>query len=205
MKRYLLLLGLVGAAAYASVALATPGQGQSPTVLSSGALNGDVAFYTGGATTDGGIQWGSRKYTGNQLPEFLMGLRNEGVTSVGGWLDMHPAVASKFGMMPVGLLHSPEIVTQTVKFAPGAFSGWHSHPGFLVSTVVSGQLTRYATDCSVQTYGPGQSFYETGSSTFIVKNETNAEAVDTVTFVVPGGTPSSGLRLDKTQPTTCNK
>jgi len=66
-------------------------------------------------------------------------------------------------------------------------------------------LTRYGTDCSAQTFGPGQSFYETGSSTFIVKNETNADAVDTVTFIVPGGTPSSGLRLDKAQPTTCGK
>jgi hypothetical protein len=205
MKRYLILLALVAGAVWASVALATPGQGQTPTVLSSGALTGDVAFYTGGATTEDGIEWGSRKYAANQLPEFLMALRNEGVTSVGEWLGLHPAVASKFGMMPISVLHSPQIVTQTVKFAPGASSGWHSHPGFLVSSVVSGTLTRYATDCSSQTFGPGQSFYETGSSTFIVKNETNADAVDTVTFIVPGGTPSSGLRLDKPQPTTCGK
>jgi hypothetical protein len=108
-------------------------------------------------------------------------------------------------MMPIDVLHSPEIVTQTVKFAPGGYSGWHSHPGFLVSTVLSGQLTRYGTDCSPQTFGPGQSFYETGASTFIVKNETNADATDTVTFVVPGGTPTTALRLDKAQPTTCAK
>jgi hypothetical protein len=205
MKRLLLALGLGGAAVWASVALATPGQGQSPTVLSSGTMNGDVAFYTGAPVQSDGLQWGSRKYAADQLPEFLLELRNEGVTSVGGWLDLHPGVAARFGMTPIDVLHSPEIVTQTVHFAPGAYSGWHSHPGFLVSTVVSGQLTRYATDCTSVTYGPGQSFYETGSSTFIVKNETSSDAVDTVTFVVPGGTPSSGLRLDKPQPTTCSK
>ena len=205
MKRLLILLGLAGAAVWASVALATPGSGQSPTVLSSGTLNGDVAFYTGGAAKSEGLQWGSKKYTADQLPEFLIALRNEGVTSVGGWLQLHPGVASDFGMLPIGIMHSPEIVTQTVKFAPGATSGWHSHPGFLVSTVVSGKLTRYATDCTSQAFGAGDSFYETGASTFVVKNETTSDAVDTVTFIVPGGTPSTGLRLDKVQPTTCSK
>ena len=205
MKRVLLLLGLVGAAVWASVALATPSQGQASSVQSVGTLNGDVAFYTGASVTANGLKWGTRQYTANQLPEFLVGLRNEGVTSVGQWLDLHPGVASKFGMMPIDVLHSPEIVTQTVKFAPGAYSGWHSHPGFLVSTVTSGQLTRYATDCSAETFGAGQSFYETGASTFIIKNESNAPASDTVTFVVPGGTPTTALRVDKTQPTTCSK
>jgi hypothetical protein len=205
MKRLLLLLGIVGAAVWASVALATPSQGQSSTILSVGALTGDVAFYTGAKITTDGLQWGTKKYASDQLPEFLQALRSEGVTSVGAWLDLHPGVAAKFGMMPIDVLHSPEIVSQTVKFAAGAYSGWHSHPGFLVSTVLSGQLTRYGTDCSAQTFGPGQSFYETGSSTFIVKNETNADAVDTVTFIVPGGTPTSALRIDKTQPTTCSK
>jgi hypothetical protein len=205
MKRLLLLLGLAGAAVWASVALATPSQGQSSSIQSLGTLSGDVAFYTGARITSDGLKWGTKQYTSNQLPEFLIGMRNEGVTSVGQWLDLHPGVAAKFGMTPINVLHSPEIVTQTVKFAPGAYSGWHSHPGFLVSTVLSGQLTRYGTDCSAQTFGPGQSFYETGASTFIVKNETNADASDTVTFVVPGGTPTTALRIDKAQPTTCNK
>ncbi|HLX20274.1 MAG TPA: hypothetical protein VKR23_08985 [Gaiellaceae bacterium] len=205
MKRLFILLVLVGGAVWASVALATPGSGQTNTIVSLGTLNGDVAYYTGGATTADGLQWGSKKFSGDQLPEFLTELRNEGVTSVGTWLQLHPGVESKFGMMPVGILNSPEIVSQTTKFAPGAYSGWHSHPGFLVSTVVSGTLTRYGADCSSQTYGPGQSFYETGASTFIVKNNTNADAVDTVTFVVPGGTPTTGLRIDKPQPTTCSQ
>ncbi len=204
MKRLILLVG-VGVAVWASVALATPGQGQSPTILSQGTLNGDVAFATGLPAKGDGITWGTKHFAPDQLPEFLIGLRREGVTSLGAWLDLHPSVASAFGMIPVGVLHSPEVVTEQVKFAPGAFSGWHSHPGFLFSTVASGQLVRYATDCSSQTYAPGQSFYETGASTFVVKNETSDAASDTVTFIVPGGTPVSALRLDKPQPSTCSK
>ncbi len=205
MKRLILILALAGAAVWAAVAVATPGQGQTNTINSIGALKADVAYNTGITAEAGGLTWQGKQYSADQLPELLMRLRSVGVTNLGEWLNLHPAISARFGMVPVGLLHSPEVVTQTARFAPGAASGWHSHPGFLVSTVVSGQLTRYGTDCSSETFGPGQSFYETGASTFIVKNETDKEAVDTVTFVVPGGTPTTALRIDKPQPTTCSK
>jgi quercetin dioxygenase-like cupin family protein len=199
------LLLVAGAAACASAALATPGQGQTNTILSLGALQADLAFNTGITPQANGVSWEGRQYSVNQLPEFLMRLRSEGVTSVGEWLNLHPAVSAKFGMIPVGLLHSPEIVTQQTKFAPGAFSGWHSHPGYLTATVVSGQVVRYGTDCSSQTFTAGQTFYETAAKTFIVKNESTADAVVIVTFVVPGGTPTTALRVDKPQPSTCSK
>lgn len=205
MKRLLILLALGGASVWASVALATPGLGQQSTIMSMGTLDGDVAFNTGITVTGDGLTWGSKRYTADQLPEFLAARRVEGVTSLGDWLNLHPAVSAKFGLVPIGVLHSPEIVTQTAKFAPGAYSGWHTHPGFLVSTVLSGTLTRYNTDCSAQTFGAGQSWTETGANTFIIKNETNAPAIDTVTFIVPGGTPTTGLRIDKAQPPACGK
>jgi quercetin dioxygenase-like cupin family protein len=205
MKRLIVFLVLTGAVVWAAVALATPGTGQTNTILSVGALQSDLAFNTGITSQANGVSWEGKQYSANQLPEFLVRLRSEGVTSLGTWLNLHPAVSAKFGLVPIGLLHSPEIVTQQAKFAPGAASGWHSHPGYLISTVISGQLVRYSTDCSAQTFTAGQSFYETGASTFIVKNETNTDAVDTVMFVVPGGTPTTALRLDKAQPSTCSK
>lgn len=205
MKRLIVLLVLAGTAISTAVALATPGQGQSSSVVSLGALQGDLAFNTGLTASASGLTWEGKRYSADQLPEFLMRLRNEGITSLGDWLNLHPTVSAKFGMVPVGLLHSPEIVIQQSKFAPGAFSGWHAHPGYLTATVVSGQVVRYGTDCSAQTFTAGQSFYETGAKTFIVKNESNADAVVMVTFVVPGGTPTTGLRVDKPQPPTCSK
>ncbi len=205
MKRLLILLPLAAAAIWVSVALATPANGTKSTVMSIGTLNGDVAFNTGLPMTANGLTWNGKKYTVDQLPEFLTMLRAQGVTSLGEWLDLHPAVSGAFGMVPVGVLHAPEIVTQTVNFPAGASSGWHTHPGFLVSTELTGTLTKYGTDCSSQTYDPGQSWTETGANTFIVKNETSAPASDIVTFIVPGGTPTTGLRIDKTQPTTCGK
>lgn len=205
MKRLLILAALAGAAVWASVALATPGTGTQSNIMSMGTLDGDVAFDTGLPVTGNGLTWGTKHYNADQLPEFLIALRTEGVTSLADWLDLHPAVSAAFGLVPISVLHSPEIVTQTVNFAPGAYSGWHTHPGFLVSTQLTGTLTRYSTDCSSQSYAPGQAWTETGTHTFIVKNETAAPASDIVTFVVPGGTPTSGLRLDKAQPSTCSK
>jgi len=205
MKQFILILLLGAAAIWTSAALATPSQGQSSTILSIGALQADLAFNTGLTPDPDGVTWGSTAYTSDQLPEFLSMLRNAGVTSLGYWLNLHPAVAAKFGMAPVELLNAPEVVTQQTTFAPGATSGWHSHPGYLTATVVSGQVVRYGADCSPQPFAAGQSFYETGATAFVVKNEGTTPAVVIVTFVVPGGTPTTGLRLDKPQPPTCQQ
>ncbi len=205
MKRLTVLLALAGAIVWTAVALATPSQGQSSSILSVGTLKADLAFNTGLTAESTGLTWKGKQYSADQLPEFLRRLRNEGVTNLGDWLNLHPAVSARFGMVPVGLLHSPTIVTQQTKFAPGGFSGWHSHPGYLTGTVVSGQVVRYSTDCSSETFSAGQSFYETSANTFIIKNESNADAVVAVTFVAPGGTATTGLRVDKPQPATCSK
>jgi hypothetical protein len=190
---------------WVSVALATPANGTKSTLMSVGTLNGDVAFNTGLPMTANGLTWGTKHYSADQLPEFLAARRAAGVTSLGDWLNLHPAVSAAFGLVPIGVLHSAEIVTQTVNFPAGASSGWHTHPGFLVSTELTGTLTKYGTDCSSQSYNPGQSWTETGANTFIVKNETSSAASDIVTFIVPGGTPTTALRIDKAQPSTCSK
>jgi quercetin dioxygenase-like cupin family protein len=205
MKRLILVLALAGAAVWAAVAVATPGKGQVSTVMSLASLQGDLAFNTGLDAQADGLTWQGREYTADQLPELLMRLRSAGVTNLGEWLNLHPAVSARFGMVPIGVLHSPEIVVQQAKFPPGAYSGWHAHAGYLTANVVSGQVVRYGTDCVPHTFSAGQSFYETAANTFTVKNESNADAVVLVTFAVPSGTPTTGLRVDKPQPTSCAK
>jgi quercetin dioxygenase-like cupin family protein len=205
MKRLIFAFAFAGAAFWATVALGTPSQGQTSSITSVGALQADLAFNTGLTSEANGIKWQGKQYTVDQLPEFLTRLRTAGVTNVGEWLNLHPAVSAKFGMAPMGLLHSPEVVTQQATFAPGAASGWHTHPGYLTGTVVSGQVVRYGTDCSAQTFTQGQTFYETAAKTYTIRNESSDPAVVMVTFVVPGGTPTTALRVDKPQPTTCAK
>jgi quercetin dioxygenase-like cupin family protein len=205
MKRLILGLALAAAAVWVAVAVATPGQGQTSSIMSVGTLNADLAYNTGITPEANGLTWQGKQYDADRLPEFLKRLRSAGITNLGEWLNLHPTVSAKFGLVPIGVLHSPEVVVQQAKFAPGAYSGWHVHPGYLTATVVSGQVVRYGTDCTPQTFAVGQSFYETAAQPFTIKNESKADAVVLVTFVVPGGTPTTGLRADRPQPTTCDK
>jgi quercetin dioxygenase-like cupin family protein len=205
MKRLIVVVVLAAAAVWAAVAVATPGSGQTSSIMSIGSLQADLAYNTGITAEANGLTWQGKDYGADRLPEFLMRLRSAGVTNLGEWLNLHPMISAKFGLVPVGLLHSPEVVVQQAKFAPGAYSGWHVHPGYLTATVVSGQVVRYRPDCTSETFSAGQSFYEAGTTPFTVKNESKADAVVLVTFVVPGGTPTTGLRIDRPQPATCAK
>jgi hypothetical protein len=205
LKRLVVFLVLGSAVVWTAVALATPSHGSASVIVAQGTLQADVAYNTGLAVATTGITWDGKQYAANQLPEFLMHLRSAGVTDVGAWLNLHPAVSAKFGMVAMGLLHNPEVVTQQTTFAPGSASGWHSHPGYLAVTVMSGQVVRYAADCSSQTFTAGQSFNETGANTYIVKNIGTVPAAVNVEFFIPGGTPLTGLRVDQPQPTTCTQ
>ncbi len=48
-----------------------------------------------------------------------------------------------------------DVRVQRIDIAPGGFSGWHHHPGIVIVTVASGQVTFTNSDCSSTTYGPG--------------------------------------------------
>jgi len=48
-----------------------------------------------------------------------------------------------------------DVRIQKIVFAPGAFSGWHHHPGMVLLAVESGAVTLWNADCSSQMYGPG--------------------------------------------------
>jgi len=48
-----------------------------------------------------------------------------------------------------------DVRVQRIVIAPGGVSGWHHHPGIVIATVASGQVTFTKSDCSSTTYGPG--------------------------------------------------
>ena len=78
-----------------------------------------------------------------------------------------------------------------VDFGPGAFSGWHHHPGIVIVTVASGAVTFTHSDCSSKTYGPGLPngavFVEGGDEPAQASSTTGA--INYVTFVAPHATP----------------
>ena len=46
--------------------------------------------------------------------------------------------------------------------APGGYSGWHSHPGILIGTVVSGSIDLYDANCQKRSIGAGEVYFENG-------------------------------------------
>jgi quercetin dioxygenase-like cupin family protein len=53
-----------------------------------------------------------------------------------------------------------DFYVQHIIVAPGGYSGWHTHPGFLVGTVVSGSIDFYDANCQKRSFTTGQVFTE---------------------------------------------
>jgi quercetin dioxygenase-like cupin family protein len=91
-----------------------------------------------------------------------------------------------------------DVYVTLVTFQPGAQTGWHSHPGPSLITVIEGTLTVYKDDCTFTTYGVGESFTDIGcGDVHNVVNETGMEAKDVAVQIVPHTAPR---RDDKPDP-----
>lgn len=97
-----------------------------------------------------------------------------------------------------------DIVVSELSFAPGGFSGWHSHPGKTIVGVARGSLTLYHSDgstCVPTTYSAGDVFVERGGVVHYAVNEGTAAVVINATYLrVPVG---ASPRVDEAQPAGC--
>jgi hypothetical protein len=113
-------------------------------------------------------------------------------------LNIHSAAGIK--LKTKGAL---DFVTQQITIAPGGTTGWHSHPGPVLVTVKTGELTLvYADDptCQGRVYGAGQSFVDRGDETVhtaLNRGATNVELW--ATYLVPGD-PGAAFRIDAADP-----
>ena len=86
----------------------------------------------------------------------------------------------------------------------GAHSGWHTHPGPSLITILSGELTVYDADdpaCTPMVYHAGESFTDVGcGDVHLIRNEGTVCAVNMVVQIVPAGQPR---RIDADQPLNC--
>ncbi len=97
-----------------------------------------------------------------------------------------------------------DIVVSELSFAPGGFSGWHSHPGKVIVGVARGAVTVYRGSdpaCAGTTYHAGDVFVERAHAVHEARNAGTVAAVVNVTYlnVAPGGSP----RIDEAQPANC--
>src|ERR1700749_1910589 len=59
------------------------------------------------------------------------------------------------------------VIVQDVVYAPGGHTGWHSHPGILLSSVVSGSIEWYDSKCTLHVYNAGDSLTENTQSHYV--------------------------------------
>lgn len=101
---------------------------------------------------------------------------------------------------------SVDFVTQQIVIAPGGTTGWHSHPGPVLVTIKSGEMTlvyAHDTSCEGQVYKAGESFVDRGDE--FVHTALNRGAVNLefwATYLVPGA-PGTPARIDAPSPGTC--
>jgi quercetin dioxygenase-like cupin family protein len=91
------------------------------------------------------------------------------------------------------------------KFLPNATSGWHSHPGPSVVTVVAGTMTNYESErgsCTTHVYSKGESFVDAGGmdDAHMLRNESGAPAETIAVQLLPQGAPR---RIDVTPAPNC--
>jgi hypothetical protein len=96
-----------------------------------------------------------------------------------------------------------DVATQAITFQPAGHSGWHSHPGPVFITVVSGTMTFYESGdpaCRPIVRTAGQGYLDTGEHAHLARNESGAPAVNLVTYLAP---PGAALRIDQPEPGNC--
>ena len=80
------------------------------------------------------------------------------------------------------------VITQQGDFVAGGTSGWHTHPGLTVVTVVSGSVTNTNGCKAPATYVAGQSFVEPPDTPLVVQNASATDSARVITMlIVPAG------------------
>jgi quercetin dioxygenase-like cupin family protein len=91
------------------------------------------------------------------------------------------------------------------KLAPGASTGWHSHPGPSLILVVSGTVTNYMGDdpsCTAHVYTAGSGFDDVGGGD--VHNLRNEGSVPAETIAVQFLPKGAVRRIDAPDPGNCH-
>ena len=95
---------------------------------------------------------------------------------------------------------------QQATVQPGGSSGWHTHPGATFVAVAQGEGTIYrvvGSDCPATKIGVGTGFAQMPTELHMVRNEGTVPFVVYTLYVLPRGTPNTGIRIDQPQPAAC--
>ena len=89
----------------------------------------------------------------------------------------------------IALLHpAPYLLAASITATILCIAGWHTHPGVILTTVVSGSIEWYDGRCQKQIYNAGDSLTETDKLHY-VRNVGAANARLMINFVIAKGQP----------------
>jgi hypothetical protein len=97
-----------------------------------------------------------------------------------------------------------DLFVQSNVWAPGGYTGWHTHPGHSLIIVTAGTITAYDGDdasCTPKTYTVGMGFVDPGGDHIHnLRNEGGVEARTVAVQLIPAG---ATRRIDAPAPGTC--
>ena len=89
---------------------------------------------------------------------------------------------------------------------PGGTTGWHTHPGPTFVAFAQGDGTVYHVEgsgCTAMKIGAGTGFTQMPTERHVLRNDGSVPIIVYTLYVLPNGTPNSGIRVDQPQPTEC--
>jgi mannose-6-phosphate isomerase-like protein (cupin superfamily) len=168
-------------------ASATPGRGFTSTVLARGAFAQDFTF---------------------GIPTLITVKRKVSIKTKSGVVTK--TIKIKVDSVRRAITCTPtnpcDTAFQQAMVPPGGSSGWHTHPGATFVAVVQGEGTIYrvtGSTCSSEKIGVGTGFAQMPSERHVVRNEGTVPFIVDTLYVLPNGTPNTGIRIDQPQPTEC--
>ncbi len=110
--------------------------------------------------------------------------------------DWDVEVAAKGGL---------EMLVRSFAYNPGAFTGWHKHPGPVFIQVIEGTVTFFEANdpCTPIVVTAGHGYVDSGEHGHIGRNLSGAPARDVTVYLAPPHTQVSQLRIDMDAPAVC--
>jgi quercetin dioxygenase-like cupin family protein len=101
-----------------------------------------------------------------------------------------PSVSYQFKTDVAPMTESFDVVQQGLEFAPGAATPWHSHPGLVMVSVLTGELT-FTYQGATTVYREGESFVEAPGVLAQARNASAASTRVMASYLLPAGAPLS--------------
>jgi hypothetical protein len=168
-------------------ASATPGQGFTANVLARGAIGQNVLF---GRPTVAVVKRKVRVRTKGRVITRTVKIRVPSIET---------AITCKAA-------NPCDTAFQQGTLQPGGTTGWHTHPGPTFVAFAQGDGSVYhvsGSGCPAMKIGAGSGFTQMPTEVHVLRNDGPLPIVVYTLYVLPHGTPNTGIRVDEPQPAAC--